>query len=103
MIDLTTETLLPLSDAPRHPLLRQGRRRGRPIHRSTLERWRTHGVAGTRLETIKVGGIRATTVEALQRFFDRLADPSLGHDSPTPSDVRRTHASAEAELVAAGR
>src|SRR5687768_10678992 len=65
MIDLATEQVLPLSSAPTHPMLQRGRRPGRPIHRSTLERWRLRGCRGVRLETMLFGGQRVTTVEAL--------------------------------------
>jgi hypothetical protein len=102
MLDITHETLLPLSDAPRHPLLKRGRRAGRPIHRATLERWRTRGVSGIVLETAKFGGIRVTTVQALERFFDRLNTPGSTSESPTQHDIDRAHAEAEAELQAAG-
>ena len=106
-LDLETETVLPLSQASAHPLLRQGRRRGRPINRSTLERWRTRGVRGPGgerviLETVLIGaGIRATTVEALERFFAKLnsTDPA---DGGTPSQLRRQHEHDDAELVADG-
>jgi hypothetical protein len=107
MLDLENETTLPLCQAHTHPLLRQGRRRGRPINRSTLERWRTRGVRGPGgerviLETSLIGaGIRATTVEALERFFGKLngTDPAR---SVTPSQLRRQHEHDDAELVAAG-
>jgi hypothetical protein len=102
VIDLANETILPLSDAPRHPLLKRGRRAGRPIHRATLERWRTRGVGGIILETAKLGGIRVTTVEAIERFFDRLNTPGATSDSPTVHDIARAHAQAERELAAAG-
>jgi hypothetical protein len=84
------------SQASAHPLLRQGRRRGRPINRSTLERWRTRGVRGPGderviLETMLIGtGIRATTVEALERFFGKLNGTDLA-DGGTPSQLRRQH------------
>jgi hypothetical protein len=102
VLDLENETVLPLSEAPRHPMLRRGRRPGRPIHRSTLERWRCRGCRGVRLETELLGGIRVTTVQALTRFFERLSRPGAPADAPTPSDVRRAHAVAERELEAAG-
>jgi hypothetical protein len=101
VIDLETETILPLHDAPRHALLRRGRRPGRPIHRSTIERWHTRGVGGVKLETVKLGGIRATTVEALRRFLDRVSG-NLPPDAPTPSGDRKAHEAAERELAAAG-
>lgn len=102
MLNLTHENVMPLSDAPRHPLLKRGRRAGRPIHRATLERWRTHGVGGIVLETTKVGGIRMTSVEAIERFLERLNTPGATSDTPTAVDASREHEAAELELEAAG-
>jgi hypothetical protein len=102
MIDPRTESLIPLSDAPRHPLLRRGRRPGRPIHRATLERWMTRGVSGVRLESLKLGGIRMTSEEALVRFLERVSDPHATPDSATPSMAATAHARAERELAAEG-
>lgn len=69
MIDLASETLLSFSEASaRLPR----RRAGRPVHPSTLYRWAAEGLRGVRLETIQVGGTLCTSIEALQRFFDRL-------------------------------
>lgn len=101
MIDLEHETALPLSEAPRHPMLRRGRRAGRPIHRATLERWRTRGVSGVVLETVKVGGIRFTTFEAIERFITRLTRGGPP-DAPSPSQIAGAHRAAEQELVDAG-
>ena len=73
MIDTTTESPIPLTQAadelPR-------RRRGRKTHVSTLFRWSKAGCKGVRLETIQVGGTRCTSREALQRFFERLSEPT---------------------------
>jgi hypothetical protein len=105
MLDLENEEILPLSQAPTHPLLRQGRRRGRPVNRSTLERWRTRGVIapdGSRviLETALLGaGIRVTTRQAIGRFFNRLNGRQ--DNELSPSRVRREHERAESELEAA--
>lgn len=107
MLDLENEQILPLSRAHTHPLLRQGRRPGRPINRSTLERWRLRGVRGPGgqrvvLETALVGaGSRVTTAEALARFFARLnGDGGIG--GLTPAQARRQHAEAEKELTESG-
>lgn len=112
----TTETVLPYSLAPRHPLLRQGRKAGRPVNRSTLERWRLRGVRGPGgervvLETALIGpGNRVTTVEALERFFAKLNGPApaaertpgRGWRPRTPAAAARQHEAAERELDAAG-
>ena len=53
MIDIASEHLLTPSEAARG-LPR--RRRGRPIHVSTIFRWIDRGVRGVRLEAIRIGG-----------------------------------------------
>ena len=66
MIDTATETILTLTEAAKR-LPR--RRRGRKTHLSTLYRWTGPGCRGVILEHIQIGATRATSVEALQRFF----------------------------------
>jgi hypothetical protein len=55
------------------------RRLGRKMHLSTVHRWWTSGCGGVRLESIRIGGQRFTSLQALQRFFDRLT--RLDHTS----------------------
>src|SRR5262245_41916224 len=66
LIDIATEKILTLSEAaewlPR-------RWRGRRTHVSTLYRWTVSGCRGVVLEHIQIGSTRATSHEALQRFF----------------------------------
>ncbi|QDU21260.1 DUF1580 domain-containing protein [Urbifossiella limnaea] len=69
MIDIRSESLLSLAAAGRHLAAIQG---GRPPRPSTFYRWATRGLRGHRLEVIRCGGRVATSVEALQRFFDAL-------------------------------
>ena len=74
MIDLTTETVLPFSEAARRlPRLCAGR----PVHPSTLWRWASSGIRGVRLETVRVGGTTCTSVEAFSRFFAALSGSPL--------------------------
>ena len=54
-------------------------RGSKPPHPSTLYRWATQGRRSrnrvrVRLEMIRVGGTNCTSIEALERFFDRLND-----------------------------
>lgn len=98
MIDIRNETVLSLTDAGRH-LPR--RRAGKRPHVATLYRWVQHGVRGVKLEAIQVGGTLCTSLEALQRFCERLT----GADSAQPQTTRtrkRAIEKAEAELEAAG-
>lgn len=68
MIDFMTERLIALCDLP--DLL--PKRNGRPISRSTISRWIRHGSGGGwRLESVQLGGLTYTSVEAVQRFMDR--------------------------------
>jgi hypothetical protein len=70
MNDLLKETLVPLGTAGRHVPLTP--------HRNTLYRWAIHGVDGIRLETLRIGKRRYTTLEALGRFLGRLNSPAGG-------------------------
>ena len=67
MIQIQNESLIAFSDLPRWCEENIGRR----ISPSTLHRWRLKGCRGIKLETLLIGGIRTTSAEALQRFFDR--------------------------------
>jgi hypothetical protein len=65
-----------LSDTPKHvPVRRNGKR----LHIATAFRWAKDGVRGVKLETIRVGGTLCTSVEALQRFFEKLSATDTGH------------------------
>jgi hypothetical protein len=81
-IDISTEHPLPFTQAAAH-LPR--RRRGRKAAVSTLYRWASAGVRGIRLETLQVGGTLCTSVQALQRFFDRLTARTQGQDHSADS------------------
>ena len=70
MIDLATENVLSLTDAAKR--LPQ-RRAGKRPHVATLYRWASRGIRNAQLETIQIGGTMCTSMEALQRFFDRLS------------------------------
>ena len=97
MIELKSETLLTFQQAadslPHKP------------HLSTLHRWRLRGCRGVKLETLLVGGIRFTSSEALQRFFNRttaIADGTAQPEARTSSQRERAFSRAKAELEAAG-
>lgn len=70
MIDLENENVISLTAAAKQ-LPR--RRAGKRPHVATLYRWASRGLREIRLETIQVGGTMCTSIEALQRFFDRLS------------------------------
>jgi hypothetical protein len=90
MLDLTAETLLPLSRAAR---VLPPSRRGKPVNVSTLFRWVTKGAKGVRLEAVRLGGQWFTSAEALRRFAARLTEGSLGGPA---ADLRPPSASRQA-------
>jgi len=102
MIELATETVVSLARGNRHLPTRRNEKR---VHPSTLYRWAKGGVRaddGTTvvLETIRVGRTLCTSVQAIQRFCNRLsARPSPGarptHSDPIVRDDQRDERRAE--------
>ena len=76
------------------------RRKGRPLHVSTVHRWRSRGLNGVRLEAVRVGGQWNTSWEAFRRFCDRLTALHSGHGlEPTqPGPPRGFHEPSDATL-----
>lgn len=95
MLDLQAEHVVNLSDATRHLPKRPG---GKKPHVATLYRWATRGLRGIRLETIRVGGTLCTSLEALQRFCERLSDGTSPPIARVTSAARR-RAVERAELM----
>lgn len=102
MIDLATEQVYSLTDAPsRFPF--PTRRNGKKPHVATLFRWAKTGCRGVRLETIRVGGTTCTSTEAINRFCERLTErPRIGSPRPTPTGQRKAAERASRELDAIG-
>lgn len=99
MINLTDETVLSLTGATQYlPRRRVGKR----PHVATLYRWAQSGCRGVKLETLQVGGTMCTSLEALQRFCERLSGNEPGVPSKTSKQRVSEIAKAEAELSAAG-
>jgi hypothetical protein len=107
MIDLTSETPIPLAQAAK--LVPPGRS-GKKTHLSTLFRWITQGCKApngevVRLEAIRLGSRWMTSREALQRFAEALT-PDIGGTStdpaPTPTRRAREARRVEAALEEAG-
>ena len=99
MIDIATENVISFSDTPPHVPRRRG---GKRPNLSTIYRWSQNGLKGVRLESIQVGGTKCTSIEALQRFFDRLTNPEAAAKAPTSKARQRSIADAERELNEAG-
>ena len=64
-IDFSKEQSITLAQVPIHV----PRRGGKKVHSSTVYRWATKGARGRVLESVMVGGIRYTTIEAVRRFL----------------------------------
>ena len=106
MINIEKETTLSLSEAARHlPAID-----GKKPHASTLWRWCRKGVGPkqTRLEYVRFGHRIVTSVEAIQRFTERLAEADSKYEQPeysprterpsnSTSSTRRAKAIADAE------
>ena len=64
-IDFQQEQGIPLAEVANHV----PKRNGKTVPYSTIYRWSIKGARGRVLESKLVGGIRYTTVEAVQRFL----------------------------------
>jgi hypothetical protein len=106
-IDIRSEEIFSLTAATKLPCFRN-RRAGKRINVSTLWRWATTGVRGVKLETIMAGGTRATSLEAIERFFEELTLQADGGQVPAPQPPSLTAArrkeieAAEQRLTKAG-
>jgi Protein of unknown function (DUF1580) len=100
-IDVSSEQLVSLAQVSKLRFIPH-RRGGKRLHISTVFRWAQKGLRGIQLETLQFGGTRVTSVEALQRFFDRLSKP--GRSVPSRTSKARQHAieGAKRELAEAG-
>ena len=94
MIDHLTETLVNFQHAGRHIP-------GNPAL-CTLHRWRLSGVRKTKLETLLVGGIRYTSIEAINRFITEQNADQIPAPAITAGQRRRQAESANRVLQEAG-
>lgn len=80
------------------------RRNGKKIHVSTPHRWSTTGLRGVILPTFLIGGLRATTRQALSNFFARVAEArdSVPESHRTPTVSHRAAEEADRQLRDAG-
>ena len=96
LTDITDEQLITLSQAAK---LMPSRRRGKPVHTTTVWRWYRYGVCrgGERvfLEAVELPSGVATSKEALTRFIRRLTD--LSHGDRTDS-VKVTNPNVKQQL-----
>lgn len=68
---------------------------------STLHRWATRGVRGVVLETVAVGHVRYTSIEAVQRFLEaKPAAPAAAVVVNVAADKPATRRSSPAAIAA---
>ena len=84
MIDIHREEMFPLSLAPKRM---PNRRMGRPTATSTVFRWSSKGLRGHLLETVMIGGVRFTSLEALNRFFSNVTAAKSAEAKPSTDDA----------------
>lgn len=91
MCDLRSERLVSVARAARviNP--------AEPPHAATVYRWLSRGVAGVRLEAIRIGSKWWTSEEAISRFLSRLNAPGM-----IPQPPSRGAEQADVELAAKG-
>jgi excisionase family DNA binding protein len=87
MIDVATETLMTLDQAAEKLL----------VSKFTVNRCITHGSDGIKLEAIKFGGHWRTSMEAIQRFGERLTPVDVSAIPKMPSG--HTSAKREREIA----
>ena len=86
-IDIRSEEIFSLMAATKLRCF-GNRRGGKRISVCTLWRWATTGCRGVKLETIMAGGSRATSLEAIERFFEALTLQADGEQTPAPQPPR---------------
>jgi hypothetical protein len=96
MIDLSTESVIALRDAPKSL---PSARLGKPVSLACLLRWVLDGARGpegqrVRLEALRLGGRWITSKEALQRFAERLT-PTADDSLSLPRTLRQQRSAAE--------
>ncbi len=100
MIDLKNETIMSMAEAARRLPPRSARHRH--AHVATLHRWASRGVRGVRLETVRLGGMRVTSVEALQRFAEQVTAADSRESQYSGTEIGRGAARAAGELSKLG-
>lgn len=82
MIDILSEQLI---SPAQYTKMRPPGRNGRPMNLATFYRHVYNGLRGIRLEHVKLGGNTYTSIEAAQRFAERLTEAR----SAPPTDAPR--------------
>lgn len=97
-INLQNETLLSFAELAK---TLPSRREGRPVHPSTIHRWRNTGLSGVKLEAVRVGGAWCTSWEAFSEFCAQLTAAETGEDDfcVTASSQHAQHRAADQRLA----
>ncbi|MCK6447145.1 MAG: hypothetical protein L6Q99_12210 [Planctomycetes bacterium] len=90
MIDIGSETLVPLAQVARNFPAPESKR-GLDVR--VLHRWAHKGLRGVRLDVVRKDGVACTTYESIARFLEALADKLEGSGDVQPlrwhsADVR---------------
>lgn len=74
------------------------RRRGRPTHPLTVRAWWNRGLRGVVLRSELRGGVRLTTTEWIEAFFQEVARAKkpAPADLPSPAALKRRRAASDA-------
>jgi hypothetical protein len=101
MIDTTQEELLSMSQAAKVCPKIDGKR----PHAGSIWRWASKGVHGVQLEHVRVGRRVCTSREALNRFFNELAQatPPTREKSPRSDKPKGRTVSEREKAIAAAR
>jgi hypothetical protein len=100
-VRLLTEHIILLRDVTTLPCIPRRRGKAGKLHPSTAWRWAMKGVRGIRLEVLRAGGVLCTSTEAVQRFFELLAEiPGL--ESAKPAEAGTDAAEVERQLDTLG-
>lgn len=99
LIDVNVEHILTFAQLARRV---PRRRRDRPVHVSTIHRWRDPGLHGVRLEAVRVGGGWVTSLEAYQRFVESLTMNAMDEAEEAQARNNDTNAEVEQQLKELG-
>lgn len=78
-IDISRESVIPLSEAARYAGRLQGKK---GVSMASMFRWAKKGTSGVRLELLYVGTRACTSKEALQRYFAAVTKVRECKDAP---------------------
>ena len=83
MVEFNKDKLVLLSEASAFLPMRNQK----PVHSSTLHRWRSHGINGVRLHCFRIGAIWYTTKAAIEQF----CNPTQIVQQSTPKSADSIH------------